>query len=241
MKLLLIATTALVCVTSLATAGSLPERQDGSSHGGLNTNDEFLCNYGVTLSRYVSDNSGYYYNRWIRAATPVFGKGKRVGEITVEDSPTYSLHVAIYLSYRNRPRGRLTEGEYSAHQGCSRVSVEISPVMLNAGQKYWVVQSAVVSASGMNSFVWLYDKRRTHGALQQSGYSCNWSCAGRPSHHHFGAWKPLTGGVPYARVGQSAEVSEQSDPMRTRVDGSVSSAIVPTMRARDRAIPRYPP
>ena len=57
MKMLLIATTALVCVTSLAMAATLPDRQIGSSHSGLTTNEEFLCNYGFTVSTLTSSSA----------------------------------------------------------------------------------------------------------------------------------------------------------------------------------------
>ena len=84
MKMLLTATTALVCVTSLAMAGTLPERQAGAGRSALDTNQEFLCTYGFKLNA-ASDDS---FVSWNRAATPVIGKGTAVNEIIVEDGPS---------------------------------------------------------------------------------------------------------------------------------------------------------
>ena len=52
MKMLLIATTALVCVTSFAAAGTRSESQARSGQSGLNTNQEFLCTYGFKMFSY---------------------------------------------------------------------------------------------------------------------------------------------------------------------------------------------
>ncbi len=256
MKLLLIATTALVCVTSLVTAGTLPERPLGSRQSGLDTNGEFLCNHGFKIHTTISSgnsgsgSSGYYANRWVRAATPVIGKGKAVDEITIEDSPASSfqgpstfLDVAIYSG--KTPRRQLVEKQLY-QTGCSRVNVPISPVMLKKGRTYWVVESAWLATSGTNSYVWLYDRKRTTGALQQSGYSCDWSCSHYPpfSHHFTSRWKPITRGVPYARVGESDEASEGARPAQSLAagDGSVTPAIIPTRRdTHQGSIPRYPP
>lgn len=202
MKTLLIATTALVCVTSLAMAGTLPERQTGSSYRGLNSNEEFLCNYGFHLYNSVSSSS--YIENATRAATSVIGKGKPVSEITVEDGPssgknTGGFQVAIYSSYRDKPHNELVAAS-ATQQACGRVNVPISPIMLEKGKKYWVVQTALIPPCcwGTNSIVWRYDKKRTHGALSQSTdcFATSSSCFSS----NFSAWKPIKGGVPYARV-----------------------------------------
>src|ERR1700730_618361 len=109
MKMLLIATTALVCVTSLAMAGTLPERQAGSGSGGLDTNQEFLCTYGFKL--YASGDDGFF-GALNLAATPIIGKGTEVNEIVVADGPSRGsqisgFQVAIYTSYRDRPKSQL--------------------------------------------------------------------------------------------------------------------------------------
>jgi hypothetical protein len=237
MKMLLIATTALVCVTSLAVAGTLPERQAGSGHSGLDTNKEFLCSYGFRLYAVSEPDSSPF---WIRAATPVIGNGTAVNEIIVEDGPSggsspNGFQVAIYSSYRDKPKKQLVSA--SAKQpGCGRVKVPISPITLEYGKKYWIVQRALVGYSASNSIVWLYGKR-THGALQQSGYSS--CCSGQT-----GPWKPLTGGVPFARVRESAAASEPNRPQQSQGadDGSTSPVAVPSKRGgHEGDIPRYPP
>ncbi len=139
MKLLLIATTALVCVTSLATAGTLPERQPGSIHSQLDSNGEFLCNYGFELSTSYLSSSGWSHRTWVRAATPTIGKGKSVSEITVKDGPSqaYSssgFHVAIYTSSRDKPKKKLVDGYAFDHHFCGRVTVRISPTTLERGK-----------------------------------------------------------------------------------------------------------
>lgn len=240
MKMLLIATTALVCVTSLATAGTLPERQAGSGHSGLDTNQEFLCNYGFKLYSYFDD----YFGGWNRAATPVIGKGTAVNEIVVADGPSggyapNGFEVAIYTSHLGKPKTKLVSA-FAKQPGCGRVKVPISPITLESGKKYWIVQKALVNSSVSNpsaSFVWLYDTKRTHGALSQSVSSSS-SVVNR------GPWKPLTGGVPYARVRESAKASELNHPPQSQgaSDGSISPVVVPTRRGgHEGNIPRYPP
>ncbi len=237
MKMLLIATTALVCVTSLAMAGTLPERQAGSGHSGLNTNQEFLCNYGFKLHA-ASDDSFLFWNR---AATPVIGKGTAVNEIIVEDGPSggsgpNGFQVAIYTSHLGKPKTELVSAS-ATQQGCGRVKVPISPITLEYGKKYWIVQSALTSYSASNSIVWLYDTKRTHGALSQSGSSFS-------GVSHPGRWKPITGGVPFARVRESVGASELNRPPQSQgvSDGSISLVVVPTRRVgHEGNIPRYPP
>lgn len=209
MKMLLVATTALVCVTSLATASALAERHANPSYGELDANDEFLCNYGFKLRATVSYSTVYYYVNWVRAATPVIGEGRSVNEIIVNDGGSggadpSGIKVAIYSSHGNRPKKKLAFAS-AAPSGCGRVRVLISPVTLEKGKRYWIVQRALTrrassSSSNPNSILWLYDKTRTHGALSQAGYSvCFNSCFYRNE----GPWKPITTGVPYARVGES--------------------------------------
>jgi hypothetical protein len=245
MKLLLIATTALVCVTSLASAGTLPERQAGSGYRGLDTNGEFLCTYGVKISASGDD---YLFGSWKRAATPIIGTGTPVNEIIVKDGPSsgYSntgFRVAIYTSHLGKPKTELVSAN-ARQPGCGIVKVPISPITLETGKKYWVVETALIasdsgsSVSGSNTFLWVYDKTRTHGALSQTGY---WSSS---TGSHPGSWKPLMGGVPYARVRESAGAPELNRPPQSQDagDSSMSPVAVPTRRGgREGNIPRYPP
>ena len=240
MKMLLIATTALVCVTSLAAAGTLPERQAGSSPTGLDTNQEFLCTYGFKLQTYTAIGLRLF---WKRAATPVIGKGTPVNEIIVEDGPSsgYSpvgFRVAIYTSHLGKPATELVSAT-AKQPGCGRVKVPISQITLEYGKKYWIVQSAVTpfSSSASNSIVWLYDAKRTHGALSQTGSSVS-------GHSHMGAWMHITGGVPFARVREIAGASELNRPPQSQgaSDGSISPVVVPTRRGgHEGDIRRYPP
>ncbi len=237
MKMLLIATTALVCVTSLAVAGTLPERQTRSSYSGLDTNKEFLCTYGYKLHA-SSDDSMLFWNR---AAAPVIGTGTPVNEIIVKDGPSSGtspngFRVAIYTSHRGKPKTKLVSA--SAKQpGCGLVKVPISPITLEYGKKYWIVQSAVSTCcSGATSIFWLYGKR-THGALSQSVFSS--SSVSQP-----GPWQPIMGGVPYAHVRESAEASKPNRPPQSQgaSDGSISSVAVPIRRGgHEGNIARYPP
>lgn len=240
MKMLLIATTALVCVTSLAAADTLPERQSGSGHGGLDTNQEFLCTYGFKLYSYFDD----YFGGWNLAAAPIIGKGTTVNEIIVADGPSFGyarngFEVAIYSSYRDKPKNQLVSA--SARQpGCGRVKVPISPITLESGKKYWIVQKVLTNSSiseSSASIVWLYDKKRSHGALSQSVSSSS-GVVNR------GPWKPLTGGVPYARVRESAKASELNHPPQSQgtSDAFISPVVVRTTRGgHEGNIPRYPP
>jgi hypothetical protein len=244
MKMLLIATTALVCVTSLAMAGTLPERQAGSGHSGLGTNQEFLCTYGFRLYAYASSS----FVRWDRAATPIIGNGEKVDEIIVEDGPSVGqdyngFRVAIYTSHRDIPKTELVSA--SAKQpGCGRVKVPITPITLESGKKYWIVQTKVSPSHfqyhASSSIVWLYDTKRTHGALSQSA---TWFCSNTCS-SNFSPWMPITGGVPYARVRQSNKVPEPNRPPQSQGarDSSISPVAVPTRRGlHEGGIPRYPP
>jgi hypothetical protein len=251
MKMLLIATTALVGVTSLAMAATLPERQAVVGHSALDTNDEFLCTYGFNIQEHVSHSIGTYYTNWVRAATPVIGKGTSVNEIIVKDGPsTGSSHsgfkVGIFTSSRGKPKegGELVSAS-ATQPGCGRVKVPISPITLENGKKYWIVQSVQIytGSSTSNSIVWLYDTKRTHGALSQSGSAACFSHSSCSFRHH-GPWKPITGGVPYARVLESAVAAEPNRPPQSQRAGvgSISPVLVPTRRGgHEGAIPRYPP
>jgi hypothetical protein len=245
MKMLLIATTALVCVTSLATAGTLPERQAGSGHSRLDANQEFLCNYGFKLRvfGYSSSSISRSFVSWERAATPVIGKGTAVNEIVVEDGPSTGtpsgFQVAIYTSHLGKPATELVSAS-ATQPGCGRVKVPISPITLEYGKKYWIVQSVRLhphNSEASNSIRWLYDQKRTHGALSQSGHSS--SCRDHP-----GPWTPITGGVPFARVRESAGASELNRPPQSQGAsiGAISPVAVPTRRGgHEGNIPRYPP
>jgi len=243
MKMLLIATTALVCVTSLAMAGTLPERQPGSGHSALDTNGEFLCNYGFQLHAYSDDTVVF----WERAATPVIGKGESVNEIVVEDGPSggtrpNGFQVAIYTSHLGKPKTELVAA--SAKQpGCGRVKVPTSPITLEMGKKYWIVQTSLrpSQSSATNSIVWLYDTKRTHGALSQSGYTV---CFSHSCSSQVGPWKPLTGGVPFARVRENAGASELNRPPQSQGAsvGSATPVAIPTRRGgHEGNVARYPP
>jgi hypothetical protein len=237
MKMLLIATTALVCVTSLAMAGTLPERQAGSGHSGLDTNGEFLCNYGFQLH---ASNSDQFLGFWNRAATPVIGNGTAVNEIIVADGPSggtnpSGFQVAIYTSRLGKPKTKLVSAS-ATQPGCGRVKVPISPITLEYGKKYWIVQSALACCSASNSIVWLYGKR-IHGALSQSVSSAS-------GISYPGPWKPLTGGVPFARVRESVGALETSRPPQSQGAsvGSATPVAVPTRRGGHQGnIARYPP
>jgi len=238
--MLLIATTALVCVTSLATAGTLPERQAGSDHSGLDTNQEFLCTYGVKLYSYFDD----YFGGWNLAATPIIGKGTEVNEIIVADGPSggyapKGFQVAIYSSDQGKPKKPLVSAT-AKQPGCGRVEVPISPITLEYGKKYWIVQKVLDSSQVSNpsaSIVWLYEKNRTHGALTQSVSSSSGVVTPGP-------WKPLTGGVPFAHVREVIRPSELNLPPQSQgaSDGSGSAVVAPATRAgQEGNIPRYPP
>ncbi len=246
MKMLLIATTALVCVTSLAMAGTLPERQAGSGHSGLDTNQEFLCTYGFRLYAHASSSAA----GWNRAATPIIGKGETVDEIIVEDGPSVGqdhngFRVAIYTSHRDIPKTELVSA--SAKQpGCGRVKVPISPITLEYGKKYWIVQTKVLPSDfqyrASSSIVWLYDTKRTHGALSQSA---TWFCASITCSSNFSPWIPITGGVPYARVREIVGTSEKPNrPPQPHGagDGSISPVAFPARRSgHEGNVARYPP
>lgn len=242
MKMLLIATTALVCVTSLAEAGSLPESQTGSGHGALTANDEFLCTYGFKL--YDSNADDSFAFDWKRAAAPIVGKGKSVNEIVVANGPSAGPHigfkVAIYSSRRNQPDKELVAAS-AGQRGCGRVMVPISSITLERGKKYWIVQSVPAGhSSSLHSILWVYDKRRSHGALSQPGSRfCASVCSS-----HVGPWKPIAGGVPYARVSESVGVSELNRfPLSQGAgDDSAFPAFAPIRRGgHEGGIPRYPP
>jgi hypothetical protein len=240
MKMLLVATTALVCVASVGMAGTLPIRQVGFGRSGMDANQEFLCNYGFKLYSYFDD----YFGGYNLAAAPIIGKGAKVDEIIVADGPSSGyapagFQVAIYSSHKDRPNKQLVSGS-ATQPGCGRVKVSIPPIKLEHGKKYWIVQKVLDNSSVSNpsaSIVWLYDKNRTHGAMSQSVSSSS-------SVVTFGPWKPLTGGVPYARVRESHEASEPSHLPQSQDagDGPMSSVVVPTRRGgQEGAIPRYPP
>jgi hypothetical protein len=212
MRTLLIATTALISITSLAMAGPLPARKPASSAHAPNANQEFLCNYGFRIGTSVSWTSGssLFYVRFHRAATPIFGRGRVVSEISVLDASSSSLtnagfSVAIYASKNNRPLYPLVRAQVGQPTKCERFTVSIPPTQLAKGTKYWIVETAAVQplvklGLTRNSFSWMTDKKTTHRALSQNG-SCYASASGVSSYcDNQAPWKPITTGVPYARV-----------------------------------------
>lgn len=206
MKSLLIATTALVSVFSLAPVAGMPTRQAASNHHQWDANREFLCNYGYTISTTASISSSYLYDYWLRAAIPVIGKGRKVTEVAVADAPLessqpYGFSVTIYSSRKNKPFEVPAIGNAGQPQQCGRIDVPISPAtMLAKGQKYWIVQTAHEPSlhSGVsyatNALSWLYDKKCTSGGLWQTGSCVSGSC------YSLTKWQTISGGVPYARV-----------------------------------------
>lgn len=205
MKSLLIATTALVSVFSLAPAAALPARQAAPDHYTPDTNREFLCNYGYTVSTAASLSSSYIYDYWLRAATPVVGKGKTVNEVIVAEAPLESsapsgYSVAIYSSRKNVPFLELANATTGQPKQCGQVKVPISPTRLAKGKQYWIVETARAPflnngvKYATNSVSWLYDKKGTSGGLWQSGSCVSSSCYSRTN------WESITGGVPYAKV-----------------------------------------
>lgn len=205
MKSLLIATTALVSVLSLTAQAGVPARQTASHYYPPDANREFLCNYGFTVSTKAYISSSYLYDYSVRAAIPVMGKGKKVAEIIVANAPLESkspsgISVAIFSSRKNMPFEQLTFAHAAQPQQCERIKLAISPMLLAKGKKYWVVETAQAPflpsgvSSATNSVSWLYDKKRSKGALSQAISCVSSSC------FSLTPWQSITGGVPYAKV-----------------------------------------
>lgn len=219
MKTLLIATTALLSVTS-AVAGPLPAPEPPSRHYGLDANDKFLCDYGGYY--YVSFSAGFsehaLLENWTRGATPVKGKSETVSGIEVGDS-FYSprggylgLSVGIYSSRHNQPF-KLLAGAWQAAYSCP-VTLSVGPIRLQQGKKYWIVEKAEPSfgspsdfPSGMWGYEWFYRTTNTHDAKWQSGSSsCTPSYPYQECHLlHSGAWQSMTGGTPSLKLITSAQ------------------------------------
>jgi hypothetical protein len=228
MKLLLAATTALVSVVS-ALAGSLPTRVPTSGYRGLDANQEFLCNYGFKIVASFYHDSENQTGGWIHAATPIYGKGNTISEITVEEGPPVArsdsqFSVALYSSYKDKPNKVLVSAR-ADQQVCGLVGIPIPPIQLAKGQKYWIVEALKASeglcscSRATDTVTWYYDKKRTHGALFQSGTSCygSWcACPSSCSSHTQTKWKHITGGVPYARVGPRYTVLRRDDLSRSQ-------------------------
>lgn len=206
MRALLIATTALISISSLANAGPLPSRETLSGYNELDANQRFLCNFGFQLftEEWCQSSDCSAINTLVtRAATPVRGEGETVSKIIVANGPiayeTISgFYVDLYSSDHNRPgRYALTGGQINhAIRGCKRRTVQITPTVLTKGKKYWIVETAQASASSndspaRNEVLWAYDTKETSGALQQTCYVGG--CQKVP-------WTPISGGRPYAKV-----------------------------------------
>ena len=213
MKTLLIATTALIGVTS-AVAGPLPTREPPSGQYGVAANDKFLCDYGAYYVSFVAPSFSQtgLVEDWTRAAVPVKGNGETVNGIEVADSfsaPSggyVGLSVAIYSSRNNKPFKPLA-GVWTAATGCP-VTLSIGPIQLRQGKKYWVVEktdpmfgSPSVIVPAMWGYNWFYRTTKTHDAKWQSGSSgCSGSTYENCHLHHSGAWQPMTGGTPFVKL-----------------------------------------
>lgn len=198
MKAFLIATTALIGVATFASAAPLAAHEPAF----VDANAEFLCNYGFSIWTKMSSSSGGEWtgDLWVRAATPVIGNGQLISSVIVANAPdgtTGNLSVAIYTSKRRKPHQELVDATVGRPRTCERVKVPISPTLLDRGKRYWVVETALQPSEGpsdLNTIQWVYDKKHSQGALWQYGYCSNGAC------FHYTAWKPISGGVPYARV-----------------------------------------
>lgn len=202
MTMLLLATTALVGVTSVAFGGPLPTREPDSSHYGFDANQTFLCNYGsFDIGVSWSGSASSSIISWRNAAVPVTGNGKKASGIVVADQlrsgfEYYGISVAIYSSRHNKPFKLLSRGSVKP-SGCG-TSVPISPIKLKRGNKYWIVESLNHGDLEPSATVsWFYRKTHAQSALFQSGYSY---CNSRHCHRHSGNWETIMGGVPYARI-----------------------------------------
>jgi len=204
MKMLLIATTALISVASLAVSDPVSARGTGSGLYHFDANKEFLCNYGFTIYNVVqSYASGRVISyEWSRAAAPLIGRGKRVSEIIVAESSlseaTTGFSVAIY-SGTSSPVNKLVGAIVEPSQGCGRRKVKISRTNLAKGKQYWIVETALraqlsqYTSASDNAMKWLYDEKpKQDVGLWQSGYS-------KHDKRHESPWMSI-GYVPYARV-----------------------------------------
>jgi len=216
MKTLLVATTALISVASLALAGPLPAREPESSHYGLSTNDRFLCDYGAVDIAYEAKlgDSGLV-EHWIQAAVPVTGKGQDISGIEIANklatqSAYLGLSIGIYSSRDNKPDKELISTRTVA-SGCP-ATLPFGPITLKRGRKYWIVEKTDPSFASPSvpsqmswSYDWFYRKTKARDALSQSGSSV---CSGsrfencRPRGRR--GWTPITGGTPYVKLISSA-------------------------------------
>jgi hypothetical protein len=217
MKTLLVATTALIGVASLAFAGPLSAREPQSSHYGLSANDKFLCDYGAFDINFVAQGfvSSGLVEHWIRAAVPVTGKGKEINAIEIADklSTTSSfrgLSIAIYSSRDNKPYKELISTT-TLSSGCP-ATLSLGPMNLQRGTKYWIVEktdpefaSPSIPSRISWSYEWFYRKTKPRNALWQSGSSvCTGSRYESCHLRHNTPWAPLTAGTPYVKLISSA-------------------------------------
>lgn len=188
MRTLLVLTTALISVGSLALGRPLPTREPDPGYYGLDANQQFMCNYGGFNIRFsgmgMSGSSPHTYH-WNRAAVPVIGKGETVSKIEVADQLTHrttsseyaGFSVAIYSSSKNEPFKELV-GASATGSGCG-ITVSIPSIQLEKGKKYWVVEqlhSVCLCGSGQEllALEWFYattKNYKSYKSLFQSGYS----------------------------------------------------------------------
>lgn len=220
MKMVLVATTALVSVSS-ALAGPLPSREPVSGPYGLSANDTFLCDYGAfDINFKLNFAQSGVIEHWTRAAVPVRGNGEEVGGIEIADkfySSGYpGLSIGIYTSRHNMPFKQLTSTRTVA-SGCP-LTVSVGPIQLQQGKKYWVVEKTAPSfgdlsiASGATwGYAWFYRTTKARDALSQSGSSiCSGSRAQFCYPHYHTAWAPITAGTPYVKLMSTAPARKSS-------------------------------
>ncbi|HTT85228.1 MAG TPA: hypothetical protein VMF67_17260 [Rhizomicrobium sp.] len=215
MKMLLVATTALVSVATLAFAGPLPAREIESSHYMFDANQTFLCDYGgFDIQLDEKGGSSSLIRDWTRAAVPVIGQGETVTGIEVANELTsgnasyfQGMSVAIYSSRKNRPYQKLV-GATAPTSECG-TTLRIEPTQLQKRKKYWIVEKpGGIGCSGLGSCLpqrvtveWFYGTSKKRKALWQPGFSY---CSGISGHHcqhqGSGVWRPIIGGTPYVEL-----------------------------------------
>lgn len=220
MKTLLSVSTALVSAAYVTLADPVPARETAFGHLETDANREFLCNYGFTIYTNGFASSFGGGETWVRAAVPVWGKGETISAVVVRDAATASgfggsttagFTVGIYSTHNRKPDQELSWGNANQPKKCQRVKVPITPISLEKGKEYWIVETAdfpplssSIHGEGKNLISWIYGRNRAKsGGLSQYGYTdWTYSCEHNHSIHcdYKSHWKPITGGVPYARL-----------------------------------------
>lgn len=179
---------------------------------GRNRNAQFLHTYGYSVCTYHYYGHSSRASDWQVYAAPIKGTGNKISKIMVKEcssSSSPNFIVGVYTDDHGVPGKGIAGGRTSVNSSCGWTSATITPTLLKAGKKYWVVESnpspdpARSSGCGGSSscyaVLWLPRRTGRHNALYRYHTFYSSSLFGR-SNSYTSPWLSVSGPRPALKV-----------------------------------------